>query len=520
MISLFRYWSQKRMELFAKVENCGPFHMFFTLSCGDSRYPENFTAFLQDNEIEWRVIDGERTCFINGITLDEFMKQNSSKHEFIRNNILTATRHFNHRVKTFLKTVIKHKCSPMPVKHYSYRVEFQSRGSAHIHGVLWLDIKEIADTAVKNGDDRFRYLVAAMETVSQENVPNANEMAALKAYIDKFVTCSLRHPETKAIAEEVNCHHHTKTCSKNGCSCRFHFPRFPSLETIISIPLRLANFMNDDEKREMKVKMRTALGNVREALNDKEKMEVVNSVDQKEIKKLIEERDYVKRSSEILEDMVYVKKVLSYPNEREAQDMNSYLQTLENFSHQFTSDDNQEEMNSFSSQEANNSQEVTFSCHLCNKTFDLRIKLRVHEKMRRCKKIASGKILLDNLKLFLKEHKTIVAKLEENEDEWSRNRLLELLTNVDDLMEILDIDEKLPLEERNNQLIVKYHELLRYSTKGFSVVLQRDVNETLINNFNHEWLQIWDSNLDISPVFDPYAIITYICDYFMKVKIE
>ena len=32
-----RYWSVKRMELKAMLENCGPFHIFFTLSCGDKR---------------------------------------------------------------------------------------------------------------------------------------------------------------------------------------------------------------------------------------------------------------------------------------------------------------------------------------------------------------------------------------------------------------------------------------------------------------------------------------------------
>ena len=36
-----RYWSVRRMELKAMLENVGPFHIFFTLSCGDRRYPEH-----------------------------------------------------------------------------------------------------------------------------------------------------------------------------------------------------------------------------------------------------------------------------------------------------------------------------------------------------------------------------------------------------------------------------------------------------------------------------------------------
>ena len=35
--------------MIAKLENNGPFHLFFTLSCGDTRWSENFSAFLEQN---------------------------------------------------------------------------------------------------------------------------------------------------------------------------------------------------------------------------------------------------------------------------------------------------------------------------------------------------------------------------------------------------------------------------------------------------------------------------------------
>ena len=31
------------------------------------------------------------------------------------------------------------KDNPMNPKIYNYRVEFQARGAAHIHGVIWID---------------------------------------------------------------------------------------------------------------------------------------------------------------------------------------------------------------------------------------------------------------------------------------------------------------------------------------------------------------------------------------------
>ena len=44
-----KYWQKVKYEMIAKLENIGPFHFFFTLSCGDNRYDENFSSFLVKN---------------------------------------------------------------------------------------------------------------------------------------------------------------------------------------------------------------------------------------------------------------------------------------------------------------------------------------------------------------------------------------------------------------------------------------------------------------------------------------
>ena len=66
-------------------------------------------------------------CLIDGLTIEEFLKQNESKHEFIRKNILTATRNFDHRLKSFVKNVIMNSCGDMCSKYYNMRIEFQLR---------------------------------------------------------------------------------------------------------------------------------------------------------------------------------------------------------------------------------------------------------------------------------------------------------------------------------------------------------------------------------------------------------
>ena len=62
----------------------------------------------------------------------------------------------------------------------------------------------------------------------------------------------------------------------------------------------------------------------------------------------------------------------------------------------------------------------------------------------------------------------------------------------------------------------KYHEYLAMSKTGVKVVLQRDIAEIYVNNYNAKWLDLWDGNMDLSPVKDFFAVLTYITEYAFK----
>ena len=42
-----KYWKTAKYEMLAKLDNLGPFHFFFTLSCADLRWDENFSSILR-----------------------------------------------------------------------------------------------------------------------------------------------------------------------------------------------------------------------------------------------------------------------------------------------------------------------------------------------------------------------------------------------------------------------------------------------------------------------------------------
>ena len=148
-----RYWRKAKYEMLAKLDNFGPFHFFFTLSCADLRWDENFAAILREKGCSLRYIietdddgypmttvyvdfnkDGEMTSK----KIRDYLKEevDESLHESIRGHVLLATRYFNHRVKAFMKDIVMGGGNNMNVdKKQMYRY---THHSIFIHyGARW-----------------------------------------------------------------------------------------------------------------------------------------------------------------------------------------------------------------------------------------------------------------------------------------------------------------------------------------------------------------------------------------------
>ena len=326
-----------------------------------------------------------------------------------------------------------------------YCISNDISGSAHIHGVLFLDIDEIVKNEIKKGFSEYEFLNSALRKCRENEVPSEDENRALVSFVNKFVTCTLWDPRTSKIAASVQKHNHTFTCRKAGSKCRFHFPRFPSLHTILAQPPRIVFNEKDEEKRKKTVmKIRLALANVRSVLESTDEMEKIVAIWSDELNEIYDERNVVQRSKNILEDEIFKRQILSYNEDSSGQ----------------VDDD-------------------------------------------------LGQYLIDSLTSLHEEHKRKLEELERDISMYFRDRLLAVLKKAN-IENILGINEKLPEEVRDKELLKEYHKLLSFSIKGYSVVLKRDVSEIYINNYCLEWLPIWNSNMDISPVFDYFAVLVYV----------
>ena len=107
------------------------------------------------------------------------------------------------------------------VLDFFFRVEFQKRGSPHIHVLFWIK-------------DAPEYGHQSDETIVK--------------FVDKFVSCShiMEHDDSTDLIN-LQTHRHAKTCNKqNQNVCRFHFPLPPLPKTMILKPLSKSDVTSHD----------------------------------------------------------------------------------------------------------------------------------------------------------------------------------------------------------------------------------------------------------------------------------
>ena len=431
-----RYWSKVKNEAYAKLDNHGSFHIFFTLSCGDTRWISNLVTILAKKGmlVEVEVVDGESVVYVKEdkegsewMSLDQYMEESpDSLNKHIKKNIYTMARHFNQRVQAFITEIVMGKNNPIPVLHWSYKTEFQARGAAHVHGLLWLNmdvVEEYCQTEdgelvteeqiekvaglkekLKKSDEEiealkkskpFRGIKSAYRKIKDNKELDKEELDAMARFTDSIVTVSKCPAEIEQMCkgidgrkvvqmvEDVNTHHHTKTCKKKDkTKCRFNFKRFPCWKTIIARPPKQTK--EGDEETEEEESERMA------------------------------ERKSLREQSERTLNKV-----------REVMDCDELIEEI----------------------------------------------MAMHPK-----------------------------SLDDTVEENSRGRKARIL----ELLNIADVTEE------------EYIEALEYSPKGYTVVLRRDIDEMMVNNYNPEWIINWDANIDIQPVKDFFGAITYVTEYWAK----
>ena len=226
------YFQRVMYDVLGMIRQLGLPTWFLSLSAADMQWPDVIQTIARQ---------------YGTILIEEDIKSMSfeEKSKWLRQNPVTAARHFQYRLNAFFQIFLKSTAHPLgELVNYAIRIEFQARGSPHAHTILW-----IKDAPKLNVD-------------SNDNVCN---------FIDKYISCSVPCDEELAqLVSEVQKHRHSATCRRHG-KCRFHYPRPPSPETVIGHQSNSATYLEEQAEEAIK-----ALAAVKKILDDKSTPESIS----------------------------------------------------------------------------------------------------------------------------------------------------------------------------------------------------------------------------------------------------
>ena len=118
------YWKKFLHQVLAMVKQLGTPTFFLTLSCADLRWNELISIIFKLNRVD--ISDEE----VDEMTYHE-------RCDTLNKNPVLVARHFQYRVEMFFKIIVLD--GPLgKTQYYAIRIEFQVRGSPHIHSFIWI----------------------------------------------------------------------------------------------------------------------------------------------------------------------------------------------------------------------------------------------------------------------------------------------------------------------------------------------------------------------------------------------
>ena len=207
------YFEKCKKDLFAMIRQLGNPTWFCSFSAAETRWVHLLKTL-------GRLVEKK------DYTDDEIKNMTwQQKSDLIQKDPVTCARNFEHMIQLFIKDVLKSNLMLIgEIVDFFYRVEFQQRGSPHIHALFWVK-------------DAPQYEKSSNDTIVQ--------------FVDKYITC--KNDQSDEMKELVNLqtHRHAKTCKKGGHKiiCRFNFPLPPMPKSMILEPLKESHFDEDELNR-------------------------------------------------------------------------------------------------------------------------------------------------------------------------------------------------------------------------------------------------------------------------------
>ena len=193
------YWQKLMYKAVAMVKQLGIPTWFMTLLCADLRWPKLFQIIARTNGKN--MTDEE----VEALSYDERCR-------LLNLNPVIVAKHFQYRVETFFTEILLANANPIgKIVYYALRIEFQMRGSPHLHALIWTD-----DCPKLTHETKQEYI----------------------DYVQAYLADRDTDPELYELVKKYQTHSHSKTCRKyKNIACRFNFGQFFTDSTVVAEPL-------------------------------------------------------------------------------------------------------------------------------------------------------------------------------------------------------------------------------------------------------------------------------------------
>ena len=208
------YFQEAKKKLMATLRQKGSPTLFVTFSCA---------------EFEWELLAKSiyETVHRTSITIEEIRKMSvAEKNKLVSDNVVQSTYHFAKRTDKLMSLLKKggiffHNGVEYVADSYFYRVEYQARGSPHIHCLLWLCSKDntippsMWNDDIQNSEDLCSRIASFCDSImsGSSNVMHCDQHEELD---EECAECQ----KGKKMVDKFQSHTHSFSCHKKGKKIR------------------------------------------------------------------------------------------------------------------------------------------------------------------------------------------------------------------------------------------------------------------------------------------------------------
>lgn len=241
------YWEHQKKNVLAMVRQFGICTFFVTMSAAETKWDSLIKILLKT---------------VDGIDATDEQVTNTDwekRAELIRKDPITCARYFDHRFKEVKRTWFttvgpfgRHK-----IQHMYHRIEFQHRGSPHVHMLLWL---EDAPQYDPDNNENFEDIVQFIDSIVSTNSDDQDVQEIIGYQTHK---CSQTCYKTRLAKQEKR--------------CRFGAPFPPMKATVILTPLA------DEVDAKEKERLNNIMKDMKTLLNDRQTQDFVSTLSFEEL---------------------------------------------------------------------------------------------------------------------------------------------------------------------------------------------------------------------------------------------